>query len=231
MLGSRAGKALAAAAVVAAVAATVVFREPLADAILGLVEMVERLGAWAPVVFTAALALAVPLCLPTFPFLLASGVLFGPLLGVVWAALGAGLGGGIAFLLGRRLLRAWVERRLARESGFEALSRALRREGARSITLVRLSPVLPAWLVNYALGASRVRWRDYWLSTAAVLPAVALYALAGAGIGDLAALQRRGAPDVGLASTFLLGAGVVATLAATVLLTRRARRILDRMES
>ncbi len=223
------GRVLALAAGLALVVAVVVLRRPAADGVLWLAERVRGLGGWGPIAYTAALAAAIPLCLPAAPFLLASGILFGALGGILFGGLGTLLGGALAFLLGRRVFRARVERRLASETGFEVMTRALRREGARGASLIRLSPALPAWLVHYALGFSRVAWRDYWLSSVAALPSVLLYVFAGVGLGDLAALERGDGPPRGPGYYALLGAGILSTLAASVLLARRARRILERM--
>ncbi len=223
------GRAIALAAGLALVVAAVVLRQPAASGILWLAERVKGLGGWGPLAYTVSLTAAIPLCLPAAPFLLASGILFGAVGGLFWGGLGSLLGGALAFLLGRRVLRARVERRLASETGFEVMSRALRREGARGASLIRLSPVVPAWLVHYALGVSRVAWREYWLSSIAVLPTVMLYVFAGVGLGDLAALERGDGPPRGPGYYVFLGAGILSTLAASVLLARRARRILERM--
>lgn len=224
------GRALALAAGLALVAAVLLLRQPVASGVLSLAGWVEGLGGWGPIAFTAALTAAIPICLPAAPFLLAAGVLFGPLSGALYAALGNLLGGALAFLLGRKLLRARVEKRLASEGGFALVSKTLRQEGVRGIALIRLSPVLPAWLLNYAFGVSRVRWRDYLLSSVAILPTALAYVLSGAGLGDLAALQSGGGPPRGAGYYALLGGGILATLGASLLLGRRARRIVEEME-
>ncbi len=224
------GRVLALAGLAVLLAAAYLLRRPAAATLLTVAESFERLGGWGPAAFTAAMTAAIPLCLPAAPFLLAAGVLFGPATGALWAALGNLLGGTLAFVLGRKLVRARVERRLASDGGFALMSKALRREGVRSAVLIRLSPVLPAWLLNYALGVSRIGLRDYLLSSVAILPTVLLYTLSGAGLGDLAALERGGGTPRGVGYYAALGGGIVATLAASLLLGRRARRIVEEME-
>lgn len=219
-------KILFGAAAVVVVALAVYYRQPVAAGLLAFGATVHDLGHWGPVALTAALAIAVPLCLPTAPLLLAAGVLFGAGAGFVYALVGITAGGALAFFLARRLLRSWLERRLASHAGFEVVSEALAREGLHAVALLRLSPALPAWLINYSLGVSRVSWRDYWLSTVSILPVIALYAFAGAGLGDLAALESGAAAPRGSIYYALLGLGVFATLAASILLGRRARRVL-----
>lgn len=217
------------AAALLAVAA-LVFRRPVADALLAAGEAVRQLGAWGPVALVAVMTLGIPLCLPTAPFLLAAGVLFGPGAGFAYATAGVVLGGSLSFLLARKLLRAPIEKRLSSHRAYRVIDRTLASEGLRGVALVRLTPALPAWTINYALGLSHVAWRDYWLSTIAILPGLGLYALAGAGLGDLAAVESGGELPRGPIYYALLGLGVAATLAASLVLGRRARRIVAARE-
>lgn len=214
----------------ALLAALAVLRRPAADATLAAAEWVEGLGWIAPVVFTALFAAGIPLFVPAAPFLLFGGVLFGPVLGTLVGFLGNVAGGALSFALGRYLLREPVEARLGAYAGFAAMREALRREGLRGAALIRVSPALPAWLINYALGVSPLRWRHYLLSAIAVLPTTVLYALSGAGVGDLAALEGGRAAAHGPVYYLLLATGILATIAATVLLGRRARTILETID-
>ena len=132
----------------------------------------------------------------------------------------------MSFAAGRHLLREAVEEKLGSYAGFEVMCEALRREGLRSAALIRFSPVLPAWLINYALGVSPLGWRQYLLSAVAIVPMASLYSLSGAGLGDLAALERGETASHGPAYYALLGAGIVATITATVVLGRQARRLM-----
>lgn len=205
--------------------AVVVLREPAAGMILDLAEWVDGLGWIAPVAFVAMFTFAVPALLPAAPFLLSGGALFGPVLGTLYGALGNLLGGTLAFTLARYFARQRVEQRLAAHTGFEVMNRALG-EGARGVALVRLTPA-PAWLVSYALGVSRIGWRQYWLSAPAMLPVTILYALMGAGLGDLAALEGGAELDKGAGYYVLLAVGIAATIVVFLLLGRRARSILE----
>ena len=87
----------------------------------------------------------------------------------------------------------------------------------------RISPVMPFNVVSYALGVTRVRFRDYLLGTTlgAILP-MALYTTIGASVGDLAALLA----GEGVGFGWVQVAGVALTVVATVLVTRVARSAL-----
>jgi uncharacterized membrane protein YdjX (TVP38/TMEM64 family) len=230
MIAPKPGRALTLAAAGTSAVAVLCLREPAADLVLLVAEWVDSLGWIAPLAFTLVFAIALPAFIPAAPFLLSGGVLFGPLLGTLYGAIGNIAGGALAFVLARYLARQRVERALASNAGFAVMNRVLDREGARGVALIRLSPVLPAWLINYALGVSRINWKQYGLSAPAILPTTALYALAGAGLGDLAALERGGGLDRGAGYHALLGVGIGATVLASVLLGRRARKMLEELD-
>ena len=54
--------------------------------------------------------------------------------------------------------------------------------------LLRLSPAVPFVLLNYVLGISRSRFRDYFVGLLGMIPTAAMYVYAGKVAGDLAAL-------------------------------------------
>ena len=74
---------------------------------------------------------------------------------------GATLGASAAFLVARYVARCAIERRIAGNPRFAAIDRAVGREGCKIVFLLRLSPVFPFNLLNYALGLTRVRFLDY----------------------------------------------------------------------
>jgi len=173
------------------------------------------LGAWAPAAFVAAFALATVAFLPGGLFGLAGGALFGPLWGTAWNLAGATLGATLAFLAARYIASDWVARKSGGRLG--RLVAGVEAEGWRFVALVRLVPLFPFNLLNYALGLTRIRLRDYVLATAlCMLPGTAAYTWLGhAG--------REAAAGRGEALRYaLLGLGL---LAAVVLAPRLVRRL------
>jgi uncharacterized membrane protein YdjX (TVP38/TMEM64 family) len=183
-------------------------------------------GAWAPVLFVAGYALATVAMVPGSLLTLAAGALFGVARGVVYVLAAATLGASLAFLVSRHLARPAVERRLAADPRFAAIDRAVARRGGRIVFLLRLSPLLPFNLLNYALGLTRVRFRDYLLASAGMLPGTLLYVYTGRVVGDLAALAAGAPLPRGPAHWALLAVGLAATGAATFWITRIARAAL-----
>lgn len=187
---------------------------------------VQGQGPLAPVVFVAGYALAVVAFVPGALLTLAAGAIFGLAEGTALVFVAAVLGSTAAFLLSRHLARRWVEGRLRGDPRFGAIDRAVGREGRRIVFLLRLSPVFPFNLLNYALGLTSVGLADYVLASFGMLPGTLLYVYSGRLAGDVAAVAGGAGRERGAAEWALLGVGFVATLAVTVLVTRIARRAL-----
>jgi len=124
---------------------------------------VESAGMAGPLLFMAIYALATVLFLPGSIITLAGGALFGPLWGTVWNLTGATLGAALAFLIARYLGADWVARRAGPR--LQKLNDGVASEGWRFIAMVRLVPLLPFNLLNYALGLTRVSFLTYVLAS------------------------------------------------------------------
>ena len=132
----------------------------------------------APILFVLVYALAVTLFLPGVLFCLLGGALFGPWLGALLNVLGATLGAGLAFLIARHLAREMVERHLSKT--LQRLKRGVEQGGWRFVALLRLIPVVPYDLSNYAFGLCRVPLTQFLAATAlSLLPRLSIYAYIG----------------------------------------------------
>jgi uncharacterized membrane protein YdjX (TVP38/TMEM64 family) len=187
---------------------------------------VERLGTWGPIVFVVGYALGTVAFVPGSLLTLAAGAIFGLVKGTALVLVAATLGASAAFLIGRYLARGSVERRLAGNARFAALDRAVGAQGRRIVFLLRLSPVFPFTLLNYALGLTRVRFADYLVASIGMVPGTVLYVYSGTLVGDVARLATGGPVRRGPASWVVSAIGLLATLAVTTLVARTARRAL-----
>jgi uncharacterized membrane protein YdjX (TVP38/TMEM64 family) len=213
-------------AVAAALALLLVLGRLAGDSIPRFAEWVEGQGALGPAVFVAGYAAAVVAFAPASLLTLAAGAIFGVLEGTALVFVAASLGACLAFLLARHAARALVERRISGNPRFAAIDRAIGQQGRRIVFLLRLSPVFPFNLLNYALGLTRVRFGDYALACLGMLPGTLAYVYSGSLLGDVAAAAGGAAPERGPAQWALIAAGLAATLAVTALVTRIARRAL-----
>lgn len=213
--------------IVAVVALLLLGRALDAGAWLGAaLDWIRGLGPVAPLVFLGLYIIACVLLLPGSVLTLGAGAVFGVAKGIVIVWISAVLGATAAFLVGRYFVRDWVARTIAANPKLQALDSTVTREGWKIVALMRLSPVIPFNLLNYAFGATRVSLRDYALATAVgIIPGTAMYVYLGSVAGELAAGSTRARSPLEWA---FYGVGLVATVAVTVYLTRVARASLAR---
>lgn len=142
------------------------------------------------IVYFVATVLFVPGSILTlgagFVFANAFGLGPGVLLGSLSVFFGASSGAIVSFLLGRYLLREWVQGLTKKYAIFEALDIAMAEKGFRIMALLRLSPIIPFNAINYIGGVTAISFRSYCLSLIAILPGTTLYVFLGASAGSLA---------------------------------------------
>jgi uncharacterized membrane protein YdjX (TVP38/TMEM64 family) len=187
---------------------------------------IHGLGPVAPLVFLLIYIVACVLLLPGSVLTLGAGAVFGVAYGIVIVWISAILGATAAFLVGRYLVRDWVARKIAANPKLQLLDTTVTREGWKIVALMRLSPVIPFNLLNYAFGATRVSLRDYvFASAVGMLPGTAMYTYLGSLAGELAGGSARARTPLEWSFYAL---GLLATVAVTVYLTRVARAGLAR---
>lgn len=189
-------------------------------------QWVDGLGPWGPAAFVVGYAVAVVAFVPGSILTLAAGAIFGLVEGTIVVLLGATLGSTAAFVLSRYVAREAVARRVEGDHRFTAIDRAIERQGRRIVFLLRLSPIFPFSLLNYALGLTRVRLADYVVASVGMLPGTLLYVYSGKLAGELATLAGSAAVERGAGYYSVIGLGFLATVIVTVLVTRVARRAL-----
>jgi uncharacterized membrane protein YdjX (TVP38/TMEM64 family) len=193
----------------------------------GFVAYVRSFGALGPLVYILGYTVAMVAGIPASLLTLAAGAIFGIWAGTLWSLLGATLGASAAFLVARYVARSKVEQRVAREPRFAAIDRAIGDDGRRIVFLLRLSPAVPFTLLNYLLGLTHVRFIDFLVGSAGMLPGTVLYVYAGKVAGDVATATGGAGPAHGAAYYGVLALGLIATIAVTIIVTRIARRALD----
>jgi uncharacterized membrane protein YdjX (TVP38/TMEM64 family) len=211
----------------AAIAALLAFGREAATFVPPFAHWVRSLGLLGPVAFVAGYTVAAVFLLPAFLLTIAAGALWGFGFGVLYAMLGAAVGASCAFLAGRYLVRRFVEQYVTRHPMLAAIDRAVESEGARLVFLLRLSPAVPYVLLNYVLGISRLPFRDHLIGLAGMTPTAAMYVYTGKVAGDVALLASGAAPARGASYYALLATGLVATVIATIMVTRAAKRALQ----
>ncbi|HKF41936.1 MAG TPA: TVP38/TMEM64 family protein [Thermoanaerobaculia bacterium] len=189
-------------------------------------EWVKGMGAAGIVLYGVVYIAAVVLFVPGIVLTLGAGFLFGLGRGVVLVSAASTIAAALAFLIARYFARAAVERLAKKDARFEAIDRAIGKEGWKVVALLRLSPLVPFSLSNYLYGLTSVKfWPYVATSWVAMLPATVLYVYLGAAGRTIGQGGHRSPWEWAL-----LAVGLAATAAVTVLLTRVAKRELRGIE-
>jgi uncharacterized membrane protein YdjX (TVP38/TMEM64 family) len=174
-------------------------------------QRLRDVGHWAPVLFVVLYAVATLLFFPGSLLSLAGGALFGPVWGVGINLAGATGGAVLAFLAARYIagdaVERWAGPRLRHiMAGVEA-------EGWRFVAIVRLVPLVPFNLLNYALGLTRIDVGSYALtSMICMAPGAVAYTWLGSAGRDVAARGVQALPQVAAALGALVAVGLLPRL-------------------
>jgi len=94
---------------------------------------------------------------------LSGGAFFGPWFGALYSLTGATAGAVLAFVISRYLSSDWIRQQTGNR--LDKLQDDVAREGWRFVAFVRLVPIFPFSLLNYALGLTQIRISHYALAT------------------------------------------------------------------
>jgi uncharacterized membrane protein YdjX (TVP38/TMEM64 family) len=150
--------------------------------------LVQSAGPLGPVVFILIYTLGI-LFLPATPFTIAGAVIFGKFPGMMYNLTADVLGASISFYLGRYFLHGVARGFL--ETRMPWLDRKAAYEGFSVIFYLRIF-WFPFIVLNYAAGATRIRFRDYFLGTVlGILPAVFIFTYFVGAMKEVLATYRR----------------------------------------
>ncbi|WP_126454040.1 VTT domain-containing protein [Sulfuriflexus mobilis] len=162
--------------VIAGISLAVIYRDQLDASVLE--QWVQRAGTAGPLVFMLIYAIGTVFFLPGSVLTLAGGALFGPVWGTLYNLTGATLGATLAFIVARYLTSGWVEKKTA--GRLKQLKDGVEGEGWRFVAFVRLVPLFPFNLLNYALGLTRIKLSHYVIASyLCMLPGAIAYTYLG----------------------------------------------------
>jgi len=199
---------------------------PVKDWLVKVLQWTRNLGVWGPVFVAAFYIVACILFLPGSVLTLGAGFIFKLLVGTITVSIGSTLGACAAFLVGRTIGRGWISGKVATNGKFAAIDDAVGRQGFKIVLLIRLSPIFPFNLLNYAFGLTKVSIGKYALASwIGMLPGTLMYVYFGAGLRSLADAAA-GKVETGATGQIFFWTGLVVTIAVTVFVTGLARKAL-----
>lgn len=148
---------------------------------------VLEFGPLAPIVYMLFYAVASLLFIPGSPITLAGGVLFGQLFGTIYTVVGATIGALLAFTLSRTLGRKFVSFGTSTVSQrLQSYDERIAHHGFITVLFLRFVPLFPFNGLNFALGLTKVSYKDYFFGTfLGIIPGTFAYVYFGDSVTTL----------------------------------------------
>lgn len=220
----------ATAAAFAALLSVLYIHYDIASLVRSSLELIDNPG-WTGVIFFIIIYIAAAVFLiPGSILTLGAGFLFGVVRGSIIVSCASTLGATAAFLIGRYFARGWVEKQLEKKESFKSIDNAVTKEGWKIVLLLRLSPLFPFNLLNYSLGLTGLKLKQYILASwIGMMPGTIMYVYFGSLAKSIAQLGVSAKNERSMEEWALYGAGLIATVAATVFITRLAGKSLTKI--
>ncbi|HZP11507.1 MAG TPA: TVP38/TMEM64 family protein [Nevskiaceae bacterium] len=151
---------------------------------------------------------------------LAGGAIFGLLWGTVLCSFAAAIGGTLAFLIARFVLRDAIQHRYGDK--LKVINDGVARDGAFYLFTLRLIPAFPFFIINLVMALTPIPVRTfYWVSQLGMLAGTMVFVNAGTQLARITSL--RGILSPGLIGAFVL-LGVFPLIARKIIEAVKRRR-------
>lgn len=165
---------------------------------------------WAPVVFIALYTLFNTFLLPATALTLTAGVVWGWLTGGLWVLAASTIGSTIPYFISRSGA-AWVDDLLKRRAG--RVYKTLQSEGFMSLLLMRLVPIVPYNILNYAAGLAGIPFRTYVAATfIGTIPGIFIFTYLASSISAGLVSPRQAFIRILIAGVLLAGLALISRL-------------------
>ena len=145
--------------------------------------------------------------------------MFGFWKGLVIVSIGSTVGAGCAFLISRFLIRNYIKRKFQNNERFKSIDDGINEESWKIVILARLSPVIPFFILNYALGITKIRFFHFIIASwIGMIPGTMTYVLMGS-MGKAIVYGKKSLLEWGL-----LGIGIIATVFVSILISNIVKK-------
>ncbi|KAJ4847254.1 hypothetical protein Tsubulata_004666 [Turnera subulata] len=188
----------------------------------------KDLGRWGPLVLAVAYIPLTILAVPASVLTLGGGYLFGLPVGFIADSVGATIGAGAAFLLGRTIGRSFVVSKLKDYPKFRAVAVAIQTSGFKIVLLLRLVPLLPFNMLNYLLSVTPVPLGEYLLASwLGMMPITLALVYVGTTLKDLSDVTH-GWSEFSAARWVFIVLSLVLSVVLMLCVTKVAKNALDK---
>ncbi|GAM24424.1 hypothetical protein SAMD00019534_075990 [Acytostelium subglobosum LB1] len=171
-------------------------------------------------IFICLILFLVPVTIPT----ILAGIIFKLWFGILFVWCSSMLGATIAFLLGKYVFRDSIQKKIEKNKKLQAIDQAIGQEGWKIVLLLRLTPIVPEAILNYALAVTNVNYIPYIICTGiGLVPGVSFFIYMGTMIGNISEIGKRkpmGKSDIIMYA--VSGVAMIITIAFITIIVRRA---------
>lgn len=199
---------------------------PLRQYLESFLKWTEGAGPIGAVVLGGVYVVGSLLLFPGSVLSMGAGFLYGLFWGTVIVSIASTATACIAFLIGRTVGRGWVADKISGSKKFSAVDQAVGQEGFKIVFLVRLSPLFPFTLQNYAFGLTDiVFWKYALASWVGMLPGTVMYIYFGVAAKNIAEIIA-GEATMSTPQKVFLWVGLLVTIVVVIFVTRLAKRAI-----
>ncbi len=114
----------------------------------------------------------------------ASGIVFGSMVGFVISSLSTTLGGAVSFLSTRYIFHDFIKERFPEQIAM--VNKGVEKEGAFYVFGLRMIPVIPFWTLNLAMGLTSMRLSRFTIATMlGMIPVLLILTYTGSQLGEI----------------------------------------------
>jgi uncharacterized membrane protein YdjX (TVP38/TMEM64 family) len=129
------------------------------------------------------------------PLGIAGGALFGFWTATIVVSFASTIGATLACVVSRYLLRDWIQNRFG--DRIAKVNEGIEKEGAFYLFTLRLIPVFPFWIINLAMGLTKMSFlKFYWVSQIGMLPGTMVFVNAGKELAKIDSLKGIFSPSL-----------------------------------
>eukprot|EP01132_Coremiostelium_polycephalum_P009273 gene9273-11365_t len=180
--------------------------------------------------FTLLIVFLIPVTIPT----IIGGIIFKLWFGILFIWTASVIGGTISFLMGRYVFRKSIAKRIEKDPKLTAIDQAIGQEGWKIVLLLRLTPIVPESLLNYALSVTKIKFLHYIICTCiGLVPGVSFFVYVGSMIGNISEIGKKRPIQKSEIAMYVISAfGMVCSILFITIIVRRAvKKRLDNEES
>ncbi len=126
----------------------------------------KNFGIWTSLIFIL-LFILITIFIPSTPFMVLAGILFGFWYGLLYTIIGGLLSSILVFEISRILGKEWIDKILNKKNAkyINKYNNRLERGALLDLILLRIAPIMPFNVLNILMGISKMGRRNYILGT------------------------------------------------------------------